>query len=105
MDDFESQLERSFSTDPWVESKRERAKAKGAALMSKSERTNIRLSTSDLQGIKQKAQEKGLGYQTLIASLVHQFVSGNLIEMSSVVEKAISSVARGAKSRRSSRAR
>ena len=85
LDEFEEGLERSFREGTWttVTDPKAREQAMGAARLSKSERTNIRLSEGDLMGIKQKALEKGLGYQTLIASLVHQYVTGNLLEVDS----------------------
>ena len=36
----------------------------------------------DLKAIQQKATEAGISYQTLIANIVHGFVSGNLVEKS-----------------------
>ena len=85
LDEFEESLERSFHQDAWstITDPKEREKAMNAARLSKSERTNIRLSEADLMGIKQKAHEKGLGYQTLIASLVHQYITGRLLEVDS----------------------
>lgn len=44
----------------------------------KEARINIRISEADLQGIKIKAAEEGLPYQTLISSVLHKFVSGRL---------------------------
>ena len=41
--------------------------------LSKSRNINIRLSEVDLQKIKALAAEKGLPYQTLISSLLHQY--------------------------------
>ena len=43
--------------------------------LSKTKNINIRLSEKDLQGIKILAAEKGLPYQTLISSLLHQYSS------------------------------
>ncbi len=41
----------------------------------KDARINIRLSTADLAMLKRRAVEEGLPYQTLIASLLHKYVS------------------------------
>ena len=41
-------------------------------------RVNIRLSRTDLNGIQVKAVEEGLPYQTLIASVLHKYVTGSL---------------------------
>jgi len=43
----------------------------------KDARANIRLSSADLEMLKQRAAEEGLPYQTLIASILHKYVSGN----------------------------
>jgi predicted DNA binding CopG/RHH family protein len=46
----------------------------------KDRRVNIRLSSIDLSDIQVRALEEGMPYQTLIASVLHKFVSGRLIE-------------------------
>ena len=83
LDPFETELEHSFAQDNWVEVTdiTARKKAVIAAKSIKSERTNIRLSLEDIVGIKKKAQEYGLGYQTLIASIIHRYVTGRLVEV------------------------
>src|SRR5674476_904061 len=67
------------STSP---SKAELAKFKAAASATflKEKRVNIRLSTPDLMDIQARALEEGMPYQTLIASVLHKFVAGRLIE-------------------------
>ncbi len=42
--------------------------------LNKTKNINIRLTEKDLQKIKSKAMEKGIPYQTLITSLIHQEV-------------------------------
>ena len=65
-----------------VATKSELAKFKAAARATaiKDRRVNIRLSSSDLQDIQVKALEEGLPYQTLIASVLHKYVTGRLAE-------------------------
>ena len=46
----------------------------------KSRRVNIRLSAADLLDIQVRAYEEGVPYQTLIASVLHKYVSGRLHE-------------------------
>jgi len=43
----------------------------------KDQRMNIRISKADMDRIKTKAAEEGLPYQTLVASIIHKFASGN----------------------------
>jgi len=45
----------------------------------KDQRMNIRISKGDLQGIKAKAAEEGIPYQTLVASVIHKYVAGSLV--------------------------
>ncbi len=45
----------------------------------KDARINIRLSTADLEMLKRRAVEEGLPYQSLIASVLHKYVSGSIL--------------------------
>lgn len=49
----------------------------------KSRRVNIRLSPADLMDIQARAYEEGVPYQTLIASVLHKYVTGRLRETKS----------------------
>lgn len=46
----------------------------------KDRRVTIRLYDHDLKGIQKKAMEKGMPYQTLISSMIHQYVEGDLVD-------------------------
>jgi predicted DNA binding CopG/RHH family protein len=48
--------------------------------LSKDRRISIRLSSKDLAGLQVKAIEEGIPYQTLVASILHKYVSGRLVE-------------------------
>ncbi|KQP12290.1 hypothetical protein [Pseudorhodoferax sp. Leaf267] len=65
-----------------VATKSELAKLKAAARATaiKDKRVNIRLSSVDLSDIQIKALEEGIPYQTLIASVLHKYVTGRLTE-------------------------
>ena len=65
-----------------VATRAELAKFKSAARATaiKDRRVNIRLTTGDLQDIQAKALAEGLPYQTLIASVLHKYVTGRLSE-------------------------
>ena len=54
--------------------------ASAAATLTKDKRINIRLSSRDLEDVQTRAAEEGMPYQTLIASVLHKYVSGRLIE-------------------------
>jgi predicted DNA binding CopG/RHH family protein len=85
LDTEERELLTSFEADEWrslEDMKAELLRYRGiaAATSRKDRRVNIRLSSHDLVGIQRKALEEGIPYQTLIASILHKFVSGRLIE-------------------------
>jgi predicted DNA binding CopG/RHH family protein len=46
----------------------------------KDRRVNVRLSSPDLMDIQTRAAEEGVPYQTLIASVLHKFVTGRFTE-------------------------
>ena len=51
----------------------------------KNKRINIRISQRDLEYIQRRALEEGIPYQTLIASLIHRYISGKLVEKDKVL--------------------
>ena len=67
-----------------IATKRELEKLKAAARATaiKDRRVNIRLSSIDLGDIQVKALEEGVPYQTLIASVLHKYVTGRLSDKS-----------------------
>lgn len=84
-DDFEKDILGSYekgeliSTKP-SEQEKEKYKAAAQATFLKDRRVNIRLSSPDLMDIQARALEDGVPYQTLIASVLHKYVSGRLFE-------------------------
>ena len=55
-------------------------KAAATATFIKDKRINIRLSSPDLMDIQARALEEGIPYQTFIASILHKYASGRLLE-------------------------
>ena len=45
----------------------------------KDQRMNIRISKADLGRVKAKAAEEGIPYQTMVASIIHKYVSGTFL--------------------------
>ncbi len=41
---------------------------------------NIRISRDELDKIKQRAEKEGLKYQTFIKSILHKYITGQLVE-------------------------
>jgi hypothetical protein len=65
-----------------VATKAERAEAAAAAraTLKRDKRMNIRVSSMDMLGLQTKAAKLGMPYQTLIASILHKYVTGRLEE-------------------------
>jgi predicted DNA binding CopG/RHH family protein len=90
IDAYEAEVLSAFEkgTLKSVATKAELAKFKAAARATaiKDRRVNIRLSSGDLSDIQAKALEEGMPYQTLIASVLHKYVTGRLTERTSPPE-------------------
>jgi predicted DNA binding CopG/RHH family protein len=50
------------------------------ATFKKDRRINIRISSKDLDALQKRALQEGIPYQTLVASILHKYVSGRLRE-------------------------
>ena len=81
--------EKIASEPGWIEDKRPETKARilarnakiKAERESKSATINTRIAPSDLESFKKIAEEKAIPYQTLLGHVLHEYVSGNLIDI------------------------
>jgi predicted DNA binding CopG/RHH family protein len=84
VDPYESEVLTAYETGALesVATKDELARIRAAARATgtKDRRVNIRLSSADLRDIQIAALREGMPYQTLIASILHKYVSGRLTE-------------------------
>ena len=82
----EQEILDSFERDEWIPAKNQ-AKRKAELMtyarntLKKDKRLNIRISERDLTELQRKAVSEGLPYQTYIASVIHKFVNGKLIDV------------------------
>ncbi len=84
LDKEEQELLDSIENDEWVSVDNLQLKIKehqeiAKNTLKKDKRINIRLSSFDLEALKTNAVEMGLPYQTLVSSILHQYVSGRLV--------------------------
>jgi predicted DNA binding CopG/RHH family protein len=85
LDSEEQGLIQSLEQDDWkstedLESWKTLLSKTAANTLTKDQRMNIRITKNDLDGIKLKAMEEGLPYQTLVTSIIHKYVTGKLTE-------------------------
>jgi predicted DNA binding CopG/RHH family protein len=82
---LEQEILASFERGEWkpvrnLKGEIARFRAVAEATLLKNKRVNIRISSRDLEGLQARAAEEGVPYQTLMASVLHKFVSGRLVE-------------------------
>jgi len=82
---LEQEILASFERGEWKPVRNQkgeiaRLRAVAEATLLKNKRVNIRISSRDLEGLQARAAEEGVPYQTLMASVLHKFVSGRLVE-------------------------
>ncbi|MBW7923223.1 MAG: hypothetical protein H3C59_00610 [Burkholderiaceae bacterium] len=83
-DPFETEILEAYESGNLesIATKAELARLREAARATavKDRRVNIRMSAGDLRDIQVKAMQEGMPYQTLIASVLHKYVTGRLEE-------------------------
>jgi predicted DNA binding CopG/RHH family protein len=85
LDNYEKDILESFEKGEWHSIKNVKNKIKVHQLyaknsLKKDKRINIRITAKDLEEIQRKAISEGIPYQTLIASVIHKYNTGKLIE-------------------------
>ena len=81
LEDEEKEILNDFENDkykrlPQVEKEKTKYQSIAKLSLQKRKHINIRLSEKDIQKLKIKAIEKGIPYQTLVASVLHQYADG-----------------------------
>ncbi len=87
LDKEEAELLDSYESGEWRtiegwETEAQKYREYARATFKKDRRVNIRISSQDLERIQKRALEEGIPYQTLIASILHKYVSDRLVERS-----------------------
>jgi len=80
LDPEENEILDTFNRGEWISKGENLDKFKEAAkqTFAKSHRINFRVSEKDFRSIQIKAREEGIPYQTLVSSVVHKYLSGQL---------------------------
>lgn len=83
LDKEERELKRSVEDGEWRSVRKKASEISqyreyARATFRKDRRINIRISSKDLDALQKRALEEGIPYQTLIASVLHKYVSGRL---------------------------
>ncbi|WP_069471236.1 CopG family antitoxin [Candidatus Marithrix sp. Canyon 246] len=85
LDEEEQELLQAFESGEFESdmspSRKEFIEQSAAQTFKKDKRINIRISNRDLVAIQRRALEEGMPYQTLVASILHKYVSGSLYDI------------------------
>ena len=85
LDSEEQEILESLERDEWRPvgnrvKELERYRGYARETFKKDARVNIRISKKDLDSLQKKALEEGIPYQTLMASVLHKYLNGRLVE-------------------------
>ncbi len=86
LDNFEKEIENN------AESYKSISKGKMSKITSiidetrKTKNINIRISEYDLEKLREKSAVEGLPYQTLLSSIIHKYVSDQLVEEKDIIK-------------------
>jgi predicted DNA binding CopG/RHH family protein len=82
----EKELLESYENEEWESVLDDKTllnyKAAANATFKKDKRVNIRISGKDLELLQERALIEGIPYQTLMSSILHKYVYGNLSDKS-----------------------
>ena len=67
-----------YKTSDKINDLKQQFRSAAVNMNAKNANINLRLSAGDLQKVKQKADESGIPYQTLLGALIHQFAEGKI---------------------------
>jgi len=90
--DEEKDLLATYEANEWKSVNDQQAEIKryryyANATFKKDKRINIRISAKNLDALQQKAIEEGIPYQTLIASVLHKYINGRLVESKKITHE------------------
>lgn len=68
-----------FSIGPASAAEQSEARRAAAATLKRDKRMNVRMSSMDMIELQTKAAKLGMPYQTLVASVLHQYLTGRLV--------------------------
>ncbi|NIS38043.1 antitoxin [Candidatus Saccharibacteria bacterium] len=86
LDRYEQEIENNISEYQSASDKK-RKEIKNIINKAKQKKSvSLRLNRQDLDMLKQKAEKEGIPYQTLIASVLHKYVTDQLVDEKSILK-------------------
>ncbi len=72
-----------FTIGPATPAEKAEAHRAATATLKRDKRMNVRMSSMDMIELQTKAAKLGMPYQTLVASVLHQYLTGRLVGVDS----------------------
>lgn len=86
LDDFEKNIEKDISKFKKVSSRKLKKIEDIIEKANEKKNISLRVNSQDLEQIKLKAEREGIPYQTLISSVLHKFVTDQLIDQKNIIK-------------------
>ncbi len=86
LDDFEKNIEKDILKYKKVSSKKLNKIETIIQKANEKKNISLRVNSQDLEQIKLKADHEGIPYQTLISSVLHKFVTDQLIDQKNIIK-------------------
>jgi predicted DNA binding CopG/RHH family protein len=89
LDPFEKEIERNANKSKpltAVEKRKIEAMIEKSRKERKARNINIRISENDLYWLRKRSADEGLPYQTLISTIIHKYLTDQLVDEKSVIK-------------------
>ena len=86
LDNYEKEIEKSMSQFSSVGDQKKALIENIIDKANAKKSISLRLKANDLELLKRRADSEGLPYQTLLSSIVHKFVSDQLVDKRSILK-------------------
>jgi len=86
LDDYEKEIESQGSEYISVSGRKRQRIESILERSKKTKNINIRINEFDLDNLRKKSEEEGIPYQTLITSVLHKYVTNQLVEEKNILK-------------------
>jgi len=86
LDDYENEIEENISQFKPADSVKKELIERIIDRANEKKSISLRLKSNDLELLKARADSEGLPYQTLLSSIVHKYVSDQLVDKRSILK-------------------
>ncbi len=86
LDKFEQEIENNILEYKSVSEKKQKRIETIIEKAKERKSINLRVNSLDLELLKRKAEQEGIPYQTLISSILHKFVTDQLVDQKNIVK-------------------